>query len=174
MFVSVQRNEGSGEDLSVTQAGAMSPEQHPADAPGHLVPLSLPFRRQHDVCRGSPVPQLRCPGSNSAVRASCISLASLRHPEQLCRASPETATAAFRAGLQPKKDRQLSGKPGMGSRCLLGMAATRQARGAHPGGAAQRLKYRRTVESFRLDKNFKIIEPNREPNTAQSTTKLCP
>jgi len=32
----------------------------------------------------------------------------------------------------------------------------------------------RTIESFRLEKTFKIIESNCKPNTANSTTKLCP
>jgi len=31
-----------------------------------------------------------------------------------------------------------------------------------------------TIESFRLEKTFKIIEPNCKPNTAKSTTKPCP
>lgn len=30
------------------------------------------------------------------------------------------------------------------------------------------------IESFRLEKNFEIIESNHEPNTARTTTKPCP
>ena len=32
----------------------------------------------------------------------------------------------------------------------------------------------RIIESFRLEKNFKITESNHKPNTAKSTTKQCP
>ena len=32
----------------------------------------------------------------------------------------------------------------------------------------------RFIESFRLERTFKIIESNRKPNTAKSTTKPCP
>ena len=32
----------------------------------------------------------------------------------------------------------------------------------------------RMIESFRLEKTFKIIESNRKPNPAKSTTKPCP
>jgi len=31
----------------------------------------------------------------------------------------------------------------------------------------------RIIESFRLEKTFKIIESNHKPNTARSTTKPC-
>jgi len=31
----------------------------------------------------------------------------------------------------------------------------------------------RIMESFRLEKTFKIIKSNREPNTTKSTTKPC-
>jgi len=40
--------------------------------------------------------------------------------------------------------------------------------------APHRVRINRIIESFRLEKTFKIIEPNCKPNTAKSTTKPRP
>lgn len=58
--------------------------------------------------------------------------------------SPKPVTEALWAGLRPGKHLQLSEKPGTGASCLPGIAATQQAQGANPGGAAQCSKYHRS------------------------------
>ena len=130
----------------------MSLEEHPAEAPGGLLPCKAPFparsRAEQRCLPGLAAGSAVVPWIQGTTRAVRIALAALPRAEQLCCVSPKPATQAPGAGSRPRKHSVLSEKPGIGAGCLARMAATWQAQGANPGGAAQGSKYHRSGAVF--------------------------